>query len=156
MFLGQHLCWPWNNIVINQSYLKNKFIIFVKFRFTISVCFLYISVIHLSFPLIFRDYSWLRLGLSVGKWSILFFLLKCYYRVNNICWPRNTSNSVKSGRAPLSGDSLFRDLSSPPRDLQGKSSGAEDLSARRWALISARPWPLAERQKPPTADPWPV
>ncbi len=27
VFLGQHLCWPWNNIVINQSDLKNKFII---------------------------------------------------------------------------------------------------------------------------------
>ncbi len=36
MFLGQHLCWPWNNNVINQSDLKNKFIIFVKFRLTIS------------------------------------------------------------------------------------------------------------------------
>ncbi len=41
-----------NNIVINQSDLKNKFIIFVKFRLTISVCGLYISVIHLSFPLV--------------------------------------------------------------------------------------------------------
>ncbi len=48
MFLDQHLCWPWNNIVINQSDLKNKFIIFVKFRLTISGCCLYISVIHLS------------------------------------------------------------------------------------------------------------
>ncbi len=47
MFLGQHLCWPWNNIVINQSDLMNKFIIFVKFRLTISVCCLYISVINL-------------------------------------------------------------------------------------------------------------
>ncbi len=47
MFLGQHLCWPWNNIVINQSDLKNEFIIFVKFRLTISVCCLYISVINL-------------------------------------------------------------------------------------------------------------
>ncbi len=43
MFLDQHLCWPWNNIVINQSYLKNTFIIFVKFRLTISVWCLYIS-----------------------------------------------------------------------------------------------------------------
>ncbi len=48
----QHLCWPWNNIVINQSDLKNKFTMFVKCRLTISVCFLYSSVIHLSFPLI--------------------------------------------------------------------------------------------------------
>ncbi len=47
VFLGQHLCWPWNNIVINQSDLKNKFIIFLKFRLTISVCCLYISVINL-------------------------------------------------------------------------------------------------------------
>ncbi len=30
MFLGQH-CWPWNNIVINQSDLKNKFISFYHF-----------------------------------------------------------------------------------------------------------------------------
>ncbi len=52
MFLDQHLCWPWNNIVINQSDLNNKFIIFVKCRLSISVCCLYISVIHLSFPLI--------------------------------------------------------------------------------------------------------
>ncbi len=60
MFLRQHLCWPWNNIVINQSDFKNKFITFVKFRliaykslgFIISVCCLYISVIHLSVPLI--------------------------------------------------------------------------------------------------------
>ncbi len=52
MFLDQHLCWPWNNIVINQSDLKNQFIVFVKFRLTISVWCLYISVIHLSFPLI--------------------------------------------------------------------------------------------------------
>ncbi len=28
---------PWNNIVINQSDLKNKFIIFVKIRLTVSV-----------------------------------------------------------------------------------------------------------------------
>ncbi len=47
----------WINIVINQSDLKNKFII-VKFRLTISVCYLYTSVIHLSFPLI--------LGIPVG------------------------------------------------------------------------------------------
>ncbi len=52
MFLDQHLCWPWNNIVINQSDLKNKFIIFVKFRLIIRVCCLYISVIHLLFSLI--------------------------------------------------------------------------------------------------------
>ncbi len=25
MFLGERLCWPWNNIIINQSDLKNKF-----------------------------------------------------------------------------------------------------------------------------------
>ncbi len=30
MFLYKHLCWPWNNIVINQSDLKNKFIIFIS------------------------------------------------------------------------------------------------------------------------------
>ncbi len=42
----------WINIVINQSDLKNKFIIFGKFRLTISVWCLYINVIHLSFPLI--------------------------------------------------------------------------------------------------------
>ncbi len=41
MFLDQHLCWPWNNIVINQSDLKNQFIVFVKFRLTI----LYIGVL---------------------------------------------------------------------------------------------------------------
>ncbi len=38
IFLDQHLCWPWNNIAINQSDLKNKFIMFVKFKLTISVC----------------------------------------------------------------------------------------------------------------------
>ncbi len=48
VFLDQHLCWPWNKIVINQSDLKNQFIVFVKF----SVWCLYISVVHLSFPLI--------------------------------------------------------------------------------------------------------
>ncbi len=47
MFLGQYLCWAWNNIVINQSDLKKKFIIVVKFRLTISVWCLYISDIHL-------------------------------------------------------------------------------------------------------------
>ncbi len=41
MLLDQHLCWPWNNIVINQSDLKNQFIVFVKFRLTI----LYIGVL---------------------------------------------------------------------------------------------------------------
>ncbi len=39
--------------MINQSDLKNQFIVFVKFRLTISVWCLYISVIHLSFPLAF-------------------------------------------------------------------------------------------------------
>ncbi len=55
--LTQNLILPsatcsWNNIVINQSDLKNTFMIFVKFRLTISVWCLYISVIHLLFPLI--------------------------------------------------------------------------------------------------------
>ncbi len=51
MFLDQHLCGPWNNIVINQSDLKNQFMFFVKFRLTISVhqytVRLYICVIHI-------------------------------------------------------------------------------------------------------------
>ncbi len=47
MFLDQHLCWPWNTIVINQSDLKIKFIILVKCRFTINICCLYIHIIHL-------------------------------------------------------------------------------------------------------------
>ncbi len=34
--------------LINQSDLKNKFIMFVNIRLTISVCCLYISVIDLS------------------------------------------------------------------------------------------------------------
>ncbi len=38
--------------VINQSDLKNKFLIFGKFRLTISVWCLYNSVINLSFPMI--------------------------------------------------------------------------------------------------------
>ncbi len=29
MFLGQQFCWPWNNIVINQSDLNKKFIYFL-------------------------------------------------------------------------------------------------------------------------------
>ncbi len=78
VFLGQHLCWPWNNIVINQSDFKNQFIIFVNFRITISVWCLYISL-RLSYDYIFG--------------------LKCCSRVNKICWPRNTSNSAISGRA---------------------------------------------------------
>ncbi len=45
--------------MINQSDFKNPFIIFVKFRITISVWCLYISVIHLSVPLI--------LGITHGK-----------------------------------------------------------------------------------------
>ncbi len=40
------------DVVINQSDFKNQFIIFEKFRITISVWCLYISVIHLSVPLI--------------------------------------------------------------------------------------------------------
>ncbi len=57
----------------NQSDLKNKFIIFVKFRLIISVCCLYISVHSSIVSSYFRDYSWLRLGLGVGKWSRLHF-----------------------------------------------------------------------------------
>ncbi len=47
MLLDQHLCWPWNNIVIKQSDLKNKFIIFVSlglqsvFDACTSVSFIY-------------------------------------------------------------------------------------------------------------------
>ncbi len=47
MFLYKHLCWPWNNIVIKQSDLKNKFIIFISVGFQsvfvacISVSFIY-------------------------------------------------------------------------------------------------------------------
>ncbi len=78
VFLGQHLCWPWNNIVINQSDFKNQFIIFVKFRITISVWCLYISVIHLSVPI--RDYSWVRLGLGVGIWLRLYFWIKMLFQ----------------------------------------------------------------------------
>ncbi len=46
LYQVQHVA-PWNNIVMNQLDLKNKFIIFVKFRLIISVWCLYISVIHL-------------------------------------------------------------------------------------------------------------
>ncbi len=51
MFLD-HLCWPWNNIVINQPDMNNQFTVFAKYRLTFSVCCLYISVTHASFPLI--------------------------------------------------------------------------------------------------------
>ncbi len=47
MFLGLHLFWPRNNIAINQSDLKNKFIHFLNFRLIISFCCLYICVLHL-------------------------------------------------------------------------------------------------------------
>ncbi len=68
---------PWNNIVINQSYLKNKFIIFVKFRLKISVCCLCHSSIISSD---FRDCSWLSLGLAVGKLSRLHFWIKMLFQ----------------------------------------------------------------------------
>ncbi len=54
-------------MVINQSDLKNQFIVYVKFMLTISVWCLYISASIISSE--FRDYSWLRLGLGVGIWS---------------------------------------------------------------------------------------
>ncbi len=76
----------------NQN-LKNQFIVFVKFRLTISVWCLYISVIHLSFPLILGIYSWLRLGFRCRNMvKTKYFWLKCCSRVNKLCWPRNTSN----------------------------------------------------------------
>ncbi len=78
MFLDQYLCLPWN-IVINQSDLKHKFIIFVKCRLTISVCCFYIRVIHLISS-DFRDYSWVRLGLGVGKWSRYNFWIKMLFQ----------------------------------------------------------------------------
>ncbi len=57
MFLDQHPCWHWNNIAINQSDLKNKFIIFVKFRLIISVsCLCHSSIMSSDF----KDYSWIR------------------------------------------------------------------------------------------------
>ncbi len=42
---------PGTTLLLTNQIL-NQFIVFVKFRFMISVCCLYISVIHLSFPLI--------------------------------------------------------------------------------------------------------
>jgi len=49
----------------------------------------------------FRDYSCLRLGLGVGKWSRLNVCIKMLLQGQQymLIWPRNASNSVKSGRA---------------------------------------------------------
>ncbi len=58
--------------MINQSDFKNQFIIFVKFRITISVWCLYISVIHLSVPPVFELYR--------GLWgSPLFFFFFFFF-----------------------------------------------------------------------------
>ncbi len=64
----------WKNIVINQSDLKNKFIIFVKCRLTMLVQQCHSSMISYDF----RDYSWL--GLGVGKWSRLHFWIKMLFQ----------------------------------------------------------------------------
>ncbi len=42
MFLDQHLCWPWNNIVINQSDLKNQFC----FLWSLGLQSVYISTLY--------------------------------------------------------------------------------------------------------------
>jgi len=56
--------WNWNNILINQSYLRDKFTDDVIFRLTTRVRCFYTRVIHLSFPSDFKDkfsfYSWIN------------------------------------------------------------------------------------------------
>jgi len=54
------LCGSWNNIPINQSDLRDKFTIYIKFRLTTSV-------IPLSLFSDFRDNLRVELGLGVGK-----------------------------------------------------------------------------------------
>ncbi len=50
----------------------------------------------------FMDYSWLRLGLGVGKWSRLYFWIKMLFQGQQyMLGPRDTSNSAKSGRASV-------------------------------------------------------
>jgi len=62
----QRLCWSWNNIQINQSDLGDKFTIYVKFKLTTRVRWLYISVI---IPKIrvkwYVKKLWVGLGLSL-------------------------------------------------------------------------------------------
>jgi len=62
----QRLCWSWNNIQINQSDLGDKFTIYVKFKLTTRVRWLYISVI---IPKIrvkwYVNKLWVGLGLSL-------------------------------------------------------------------------------------------
>jgi len=64
IFLDQYLCSSWNNIPINQSDLREKLTVYVKFMLTTRVRCFYTSVIHLSFPSYFRDK--LGLGMRMG------------------------------------------------------------------------------------------
>ncbi len=92
----------WINIVMNQSDLKNKFIIFVKCRRIISVWCLYISVMHLSFPLILGV---THHGLGVGKWSRLLFGIKMLFQGQYMLTQGKIGRAglLKSGpRGPLS------------------------------------------------------
>jgi len=56
----------WINFSINQSDLRDKFTVYVKFRLRTRVKYLNISVIHLSLPFDFREKLWVGLGLGVG------------------------------------------------------------------------------------------
>jgi len=51
---------------MNQSDLRDKFTLYVKFRLRTRVKYLNISVIHLSLPSDFREKLWVGLGLGVG------------------------------------------------------------------------------------------
>ncbi len=63
-----------NNIVMNQSDLKNK---------AYNHCLVLVHLCHSSIIFSdFRDFSWLRLGLGVGvgKWSRLHFWIKMLFQ----------------------------------------------------------------------------
>ncbi len=88
---------PWNNIVINQPDLKNKFIIFVAY----NQCLLLVHQCHSSIiSSDFRDYSWLRLGLDVGKWSRFNFWIEMLFQGQQYMaitlggWTQLSSNSL--------------------------------------------------------------
>jgi len=56
---GQYICLScWNNIPINQSDLKEKFAVYVKFRVTTSADWVLRHQCYSPFPSDFRDILW--------------------------------------------------------------------------------------------------
>jgi len=54
------------NFPINQSDLRDKITVHVKFRLRTRAKYINISVINLSLPSDFREKLWVGLGLGVG------------------------------------------------------------------------------------------